>query len=180
MKAVLLSIRPKWCGLIASGKKTIEVRKTRPKLETPFKCYIYQSKAHLPGHMALGGTPADPCSVIGEFICDWIMYMHISYDDPNDDSAMRVDPSTGMTAQEEMAYLGNPGDGWYWHISSLDIYETPRPLLEFRKVCPEDLFCESCGMHSEYTETCGNAALYLRRPPQSWCYVEEVDGRARI
>ncbi len=41
MKAVLTSIKPKWCELIASGKKTIEVRKTRPKLKTPFKCYIY-------------------------------------------------------------------------------------------------------------------------------------------
>ena len=41
MKAVLISIQPKWCELIASGKKTIEVRKTKPKLETPFKCYIY-------------------------------------------------------------------------------------------------------------------------------------------
>ena len=44
MKAVMLSIQPKWCELIASGKKTIEVRKTRPKLETPFKCYIYCTK----------------------------------------------------------------------------------------------------------------------------------------
>ena len=41
MKSVLLSIQPKWCELIASGKKMIEVRKTRPKIETPFKCYIY-------------------------------------------------------------------------------------------------------------------------------------------
>lgn len=40
-KAVLISIRPKWCEKIANGEKTIEVRKTRPKLETPFKCYIY-------------------------------------------------------------------------------------------------------------------------------------------
>ncbi len=40
-KAVMLSVRPKWCEKIASGEKTIEVRKTRPKLETPFKCYIY-------------------------------------------------------------------------------------------------------------------------------------------
>ena len=39
-KSVLISIQPKWCELIASGKKTIEVRKTAPKLETPFKCYI--------------------------------------------------------------------------------------------------------------------------------------------
>lgn len=45
MKAVMLSIQPKWCELIAIGKKTIEVRKTKPKLETPFKCYIYCTKA---------------------------------------------------------------------------------------------------------------------------------------
>lgn len=44
-KAVLISIRPKWCGKIVSGEKTIEVRKTRPKMETPFKCYIYCTKA---------------------------------------------------------------------------------------------------------------------------------------
>ena len=44
MKSVLISIQPRWCELIASGKKTVEVRKTRPKLETPFKCYIYCTK----------------------------------------------------------------------------------------------------------------------------------------
>ena len=43
-KAVLISIQPKWCELISNGKKTIEVRKTRPMLETPFKCYIYCTK----------------------------------------------------------------------------------------------------------------------------------------
>lgn len=40
-KAVLISIRPKWCEKICSGEKSIEVRKTRPKLQTPFKVYIY-------------------------------------------------------------------------------------------------------------------------------------------
>lgn len=40
-KAVLLSIRPKWCEKIANGEKIVEVRKTRPKMNTPFKCYIY-------------------------------------------------------------------------------------------------------------------------------------------
>lgn len=44
MKSVLISIRPQWVEKIASGEKTIEVRKTRPKLETPFKCYIYCTK----------------------------------------------------------------------------------------------------------------------------------------
>ena len=44
MKAVLLSVKPKWCEMFASGKKTIEVRKTAPKLETPFKVYVYCTK----------------------------------------------------------------------------------------------------------------------------------------
>jgi len=45
MKAVLLSIRPEWCDLIIRGQKTIEVRKTRPKSETPFRVYVYCTKA---------------------------------------------------------------------------------------------------------------------------------------
>ena len=45
MKAVLISIRPKWVEKITRGEKTLEVRKTRPKLETPFKCYIYCTEA---------------------------------------------------------------------------------------------------------------------------------------
>ena len=43
MKSVLISIRPQWCEKIASGEKTIEVRKTAPK-KVPFKCYIYMTQ----------------------------------------------------------------------------------------------------------------------------------------
>lgn len=49
-KAVLLSIRPKWCEKIVNGEKTIEVRKARPKMKTPFKCYIYCTRDK---HLAL-------------------------------------------------------------------------------------------------------------------------------
>ena len=44
MIEIMQSIRPKWCELIIHGKKTIEVRKTRPKCGTPFKVYIYCTK----------------------------------------------------------------------------------------------------------------------------------------
>ena len=54
MKSVLISIQPKYCELIVNGKKTIEVRKTRPKLETPFKVYIYQTKK--PVFVLINGT----------------------------------------------------------------------------------------------------------------------------
>lgn len=43
MKSVLISIRPKWVQKIASGEKTIEVRKSAPK-EVPFKAYIYATR----------------------------------------------------------------------------------------------------------------------------------------
>lgn len=80
MKAILISIQPKWCELIASGKKTIEVRKTRPKFETPFKCYIYATKPKTRSHPArIYNSYIMPESgecgsgkVIGEFICDRI------------------------------------------------------------------------------------------------------------
>ena len=88
-KAVLISIRPKWCEKIVNGKKTIEVRKTRPKLQTPFKCYIYCTRdKHLAFMQNQTGTNLIACmdvdaaipvggsigngKVIGEFICDRI------------------------------------------------------------------------------------------------------------
>ena len=94
-KAVLLSVQPKWCALIANGKKTVEVRKTIPKIETPFKCYIYQSKSKdrliyvmkdgdenygeiyhgKPVFITTYSVYSNPYEqkVIGEFICDTII-----------------------------------------------------------------------------------------------------------
>lgn len=45
-KAVMLSIRPEWCAKIIIGRKTMELRKSVPKLEVPFKCYIYCTSGH--------------------------------------------------------------------------------------------------------------------------------------
>ncbi|MEE0968718.1 MAG: hypothetical protein U0M06_05035 [Clostridia bacterium] len=75
MKAVLISIKPRWAEKIASGKKTVEVRKTKPKIDVPFKCYIYetQGRTETPwidedGHEIFKGRG----QVIGEFVCDKI------------------------------------------------------------------------------------------------------------
>ena len=83
MKSVLISIQPRWCELIASGKKTVEVRKTKPKLETPFKCDIYETQGKLKWCNKCQDTdcerPYPNCAchegwgkVIGEFVCDKI------------------------------------------------------------------------------------------------------------
>ena len=51
MSDVLISIQPKWCELILSGKKTVEVRKSFPMVNVgeewraiPFKCFVYCTK----------------------------------------------------------------------------------------------------------------------------------------
>lgn len=72
-KAVLLSIRPCWCNLIAFGRKTLEIRKTRPKIETPFRCFIYCAKEP----HSFPGTVAG--KVIGEFVCDNIECIDVPY-----------------------------------------------------------------------------------------------------
>ena len=44
MKENLMSIRPEWCKKIFNGSKSIEVRKSRPSIPTPFTVYVYQTK----------------------------------------------------------------------------------------------------------------------------------------
>lgn len=195
-KAVLISIRPKWCEKIASGEKTIEVRKTKPKLETPFKCYIYCT-AERAGYDALwvldaptrekysfmavsaylenpNGASKGNGKVIGEFTCERIV--PITYDGGRlwCPTNAAFSPATCLSQAEIIAYIGDKGRCYGWHISDLLIYDEPRELTEFRRPCPNDLYCESCAMYSNNNGICNNGALLLRRPPQSWCYVEEV------
>lgn len=83
MKAVLLSIRPEWCEKIIIGRKTMELRKSVPKLEVPFKCYIYCTSGHPYISVKGGNLDRDTvrtntvgrCNgkVIGEFVCDYIL-----------------------------------------------------------------------------------------------------------
>ena len=182
MKAVLISIQPKWCELIASGKKTIEVRKTRPKIKTPFRCYIYETKARsdMPtfvdedGHVLYTGRG----QVIGEFVCDYITDIKpFGFDD-----IAGFEKQTCLTSADIVKYL-NGFYGYGWHISDLKIYDKPRELSEFASFCMVDeKSCASCEHYlfdsddvNGYRRWCG---VYRRKPlthpPQSWMYVEEL------
>lgn len=191
MKSVLISIRPKWCELIASGRKTIEVRKTRPKIPVPFKCYIYCTKPKMitkyvfkpedyPEYMRPEKTvfckvpdASSPfCSevngngkVIGEFVCDCI-------------TGLRADNGIQTYYNGPDAEIIKYASGkkvYYWHISDLKIYDEPKELQSFWKAdkCP---YATESGCTYKYhcfragqTQRCGET---LTRPPQSWCYVD--------
>lgn len=168
-RAVLLSVNPRWCGLIASGKKTLEVRKSKPKLEVPFKVYIYCTKGR-PLHFWRSKTYSytddrshnafDLCGdgkVIGEFVCDRVyQYTTSNIADGVDITENEVITQSCLSRKELDAYehSAEPKEnsiylvGLYcWHITDLKIYAQP-----------EDLFI-----------TQG-----LKRAPQSWRYVEEA------
>ena len=145
-KAVLISIRPKWVEKIANGEKTIEVRKTKPKLATPFKAYIYCSQGN--DARRLRGSWG---KVIGEFTCDHCCgIVQIGFGGVNE--------RPQLTREDLEAYLAG-GAGYGWHISDLLIYDQPRELSEFT------------GLR---TFKGGFELRKIDRPPQSWCYVEAM------
>lgn len=165
MKSVLISIKPEYCELIASGKKTIEVRKSRPKIETPFKCYIYMTATkercrfweYLTAYQNSNGDIVDGSQkVIGEFMCDRIEEFHeyelslskkfYEFEKARLDLFLK---ESCLSYNEVCDYRKNlpyykPLYGW--HISDLKIYDKPLSLSE----------------------------LGVNYPPQPYMYVEEV------
>ena len=185
-KAVLISIRPKWCEKIVGGEKTIEVRKTRPKLETPFKVYIYCTSGrpdlNIPisperlmrdyldtGSMRSLNCPLGNGKVVGEFTCDNIATYNYDYC-PHPEIGMDYDcgdswweiadedlKSACLTEKEFRYYVFGSEAVYGWHIACLKIYDTPKPLSEFKGLRKTKF---------------GYEPVEIKRPPQSWCYVE--------
>lgn len=173
MKSVLISIQPQHveniCTVVGEEngkpvyKKAIDVRKTRPKLETPFKCFIYctQDKYnHLydlrkvsKGEFNLSVVKHNKTSlvangylngkVIGEFVCDRID--EISYDDAIRAAAFWEDFTywndceldSACLHPDDLAEYANGNNVYGWHISDLKIYDKPKELGDFRQSkCP--------------------------------------------
>lgn len=170
-ESVLISIQPKWCELIASGKKTVEVRKSMPKLEIPFKCYIYCTKAPKGWFWLNSPNIRRDGVVVGEFICDGIRTITASDFIILDDALNAINGSC-ISPREVKSYAGwKPGthilsckDIYGWHISNLKIYEKPKKLSDFTGI---------------KTMRDGFELRVLERPPQSWCYVDAVEDANR-
>lgn len=197
-KSVMISIRPKWCGKICSGEKTIEVRKTRPKLETPFRCYIYCTLPKYPHEDFIATDYPKPQfygggKVIGEFTCDRIYELETRSPGGSYSVKGEGQPTTNDVARQSCLTLKDMHEylqakaGYGWHISNLKIYDPLKKLSEFSPVCMyknDDKSCQSRMIACSYQKydynpdgsinlvECGRT---LERPPQSWCYVEEVE-----
>ena len=112
MIEIMQSIRPEWIQKFIDGEKTVEVRKTRPIAEPPYRVYVYCTKPRWPYEDALislglpdivfGGG-----KVIGEYSCNDIFPIWPGY----------ANGDTCLTYEQMEAYLGDNGRGWGWKIN---------------------------------------------------------------
>ena len=163
MADVLISMRPEWVKKILVGEKTVEVRRSIPKMPPPFRCFIYETKG--------GGAGM----IVGKFTCDKLIWV-ISH--PTIFAGYPILHTKAIAdacmTQDEAESYSDGKDLYGWHISDMVVFDDQKPLSDFHKPCPNSLLCESCGMFNQHPEPgfCGNSALQIKRPPQSWCYVE--------
>lgn len=205
MKEVLISIRPEWCDLIANGTKTVEVRKTKPKLDTPFKCYIYCTKSKNKGKNLYRGYWGEGINglrlcyvklsgkVIGEFVCNKTTRIApCGYDKERielnivDENLTIKKLDEGFLSRCQLSYsdiekYANGGEVYGWNISDRVLYDEPKDIGEFYK---SGMLSYDDWLYGIYNGNGGARSSYesyknafkLSKAPQSWCYVEGVRG----
>ena len=105
--------------------------------------------------------------VVGEFICDDIRRIGPEYCAVKEDIESAISGSL-LTVQQVKDYAGwksgmsyaDLKDLYGWHISELKIYDKPRELRPFTGLL---------------NTRCGVRPVEVQRPPQSWCYVRELE-----
>lgn len=199
-KSVLISIRPRWIVKIARGEKTIEVRKTRPKLNPPFKCYIYCTKAQNPVLVALQNLEDSPVimtcgtgtrrypvedatwarllngTVCGEFTCDSIETHDLPYPAYQSEVPSALLENACLSYTDLHRYIGSGGRFYGWHISNLKIYDEPKGLSSFASpdlisAWEEYAACEERFGTLMDVVPPDQFHYRIKRPPQSWFYV---------
>lgn len=180
---ILASLKPYYYYLIAEEKKTIEVRKSRLK-NLPQDIVFYMSKdeksfAKIPKeyqekyrrHFGKVGL---------KFVCDEVICSQAYFDSQGKKHLTNVFPEdikkTCLTEYDLWDYIAVKAckanetySGYLWHISDLKIYDKPKELSEFWTVkCTNKRnSCIGC-------EVKPNCIKTITRPPQSWCYIEEL------
>lgn len=175
MKAVLMSIHHRWVKeIFVTKRKTIEVRKTYPKLDRPFIVYVYQTK-HKGGKAIINEVLNSVYSggkVIGSFVCNGIIR-------PND--SLRIMAGQSLLTENELLEYSHGKELFGWRITEPKLFDKPKELSEFYipckwyekgNGCPEDcdIFDYEGGI--DYSDDFCQGKRPIKRPPQSWFYVE--------
>lgn len=188
-KGVMASIKPYYVFLIiakAMGwniekEKTVEVRKSYPKANDwnkTVKMYCSKDKKSF----AMIPKKYQPLmqqflgKVIGEFMCNKIDYWQNHYKT----DVMHIADMSSLSCvsiDDLLDYLGHYVDMngvdkrlYAWHISDIVIYDKPKELSEFYQ---SSTFNSNRDNINDLKWIKDKPCLPLKRPPQSWCYVEE-------
>ena len=181
-----MSVSPENCILIENGKKTVDIRKTRPKIKTPFKCYIYCVKGNIDSSFYCGLDGIKNGKITGEFICDEIYPVKVHSNCAVQNWNWFKLSRSCLSLKEIAKYIGANKTGYGWHISDLVIYDEPKELSEFYAKCNKfDL--DKKEVYEAHCTDCGNEygiapckyinkkwCIPVTKPPQSWCYVEKI------
>lgn len=83
-----------------------------------------------------------------------------------------------LSAQELFDYIGVGKHLYAWHISDLKLYDSPKKLSEFYRICKNPCKPSNRGILCLTTKSLKmngcDGKIPLTRPPQSYMYVEEV------
>lgn len=196
MKAIMLSIQPYYVFLIIARvmgwdipqHKTVEVRKDSPKDSAwNRQVHIYCSK----NRKSFNRIPKQyqPLvakflgKVVGWFTCDKICvysFMNITpY--PDEEKTYFISDKNLLKTCLSIKEFENYGDGrmlYGWHISDLKIYDKPKELWEYSYPCTGKK-CSKCRYEVRDELPFGTVGVccgryHITRPPQSWCYCEEL------
>ena len=200
MKAILISIKPKYVAKILNGEKIIEIRKSFPKCDLPITVYIYCTKHnHYKDSLYEvceedgGGydvdyyAPSEPDFILNgkvvakftlnkveEIKCNLSMrFFTKSFNEKEllEKSCLTVDELFWYLAPQE---LKAKCCGYAWHISDLQIFDKPKDLNddEFHKI-GFDKYYYSDHSHEGYLQWANKVAdLIVHKAPQSWMYCE--------
>ena len=174
MKAIMISIKPKWVAKILNGEKTIEIRKKFP-VDYVGWVYIYNTKTTKDGVLKLAyignklefvlsydKTSKYQGKVVARFWCDKVEE-HKDFACMFPYSKLRYNKATCLNEEEIEDYGFIESKGFVplfaIHITKLEIFDRPKEISEFEREIGRD---ENVIAYSR-----------LNRAPQSWCYVEE-------
>jgi len=192
MKAILISIKPKYVADILNGKKTIEIRKTAPNCDLPIDVYIYCTKGKpraimtdkgcvVANTLEVGGNSqyksGYSCSggVVAKFTLNKVEEIEIVYSQENEFGGYSESYRTKTLSTNELLnksqldyfelseYLKDYTPfGYAWHISNLVIFDEPKELSEF--TVSKTFMPKTKPLTFKHK---------LTKSPQSWGYVEE-------
>lgn len=195
MKSIMIRIQPQWVSKILNKEKLVEIRKTMPKCELPCKVYIYCTKPKKWWAFSNWGATSDElvwkikdkvkmCNglevwdddceklnskVVAEFTLNKVDTLERDLNDWLPKNRYDISNELLKNINLNQEQLWNYGQGkilYAWHIDDLKVYDKPKELSEF-SVGKAKIDC-GYGNYNIYNKI-------LKRPPQSWCYVEELE-----